>query len=121
MAGQPPAHPGTWRGAAGNFGGSIRGRPAPGRTRGSTLLLPVPDADLLARLRAGDHGAFDACFREWYPAAVRAGTRLLRDEGVAEELAQALPGVDVRTVGDANGLGLIRGATADAATLVASL
>ena len=83
-----PAHPGTWRGAAGNFRGSIRGRPAPERTRGSTIPLPVPDADLLARLRAGDHDAFDACFREWYPAAVRAGARLLRDEEVAEELAQ---------------------------------
>ena len=47
-----------------------------------------PDDDLVPRLRAGDHGAFDACFRQWYPAAVRAGARLLRDEGVAEEMAQ---------------------------------
>ncbi len=46
---------------------------------------------------------------------------VVADRELAEELAQALPGVDVRTVGDANGLGLIRGATADAATLVASL
>lgn len=48
----------------------------------------MSDADLLNRLRAGDHGAFDACFRQWYPAAVRAGTRLLRDEAMAEEVAQ---------------------------------
>lgn len=48
----------------------------------------MSDADLLTRLRAGDHGAFDACFRHWYPAAVRAGARLLRDEAQAEEVAQ---------------------------------
>lgn len=46
---------------------------------------------------------------------------VVADRALADELARALPGVDVRTVGDANGLGLIRGATADAATLVASL
>lgn len=46
---------------------------------------------------------------------------VVADPALAEELARELPAVDVRTVGDANGLGLIRGATADAATLVASL
>lgn len=46
---------------------------------------------------------------------------VVADRALADALAQALPGVDVRTVGDANGLGLIRGATADAATLVAGL
>lgn len=46
---------------------------------------------------------------------------VVADRTLADALAQALPGVDVRTVGDANGLGLIRGATADAARLVAEL
>lgn len=44
---------------------------------------------------------------------------VVADPGVRDALATALPGVDVRLVGDAGGLGLIRGATADAATLVA--
>ncbi|WP_207008141.1 FAD-dependent oxidoreductase [Nocardioides aromaticivorans] len=46
---------------------------------------------------------------------------VVADRALAEELARELPAVDVRTVGDANGLGLIRGATAAAAALVASL
>lgn len=46
---------------------------------------------------------------------------VVADRALADALAQALPGVGVHVVGDANGLGLVRGATADAATLVASL
>ena len=48
----------------------------------------MSDTDLLARLRGGDHSAFDQLFREWYAPVVRAGNRLLHDPGVAEELAQ---------------------------------
>ncbi|WP_436700823.1 FAD-dependent oxidoreductase [Nocardioides sp. BYT-33-1] len=43
------------------------------------------------------------------------------DPTARDRLAAALPGVDVHVVGDAGGLGLIRGATADAARLVATL
>lgn len=46
---------------------------------------------------------------------------VVAERSVADALARALPGVVVHVVGDANGLGLIRGATADAAALVASL
>lgn len=48
----------------------------------------MSDADLLARLRAGDHAAFDAIFRQWYEPVVRSANRVLHDPGVAEELAQ---------------------------------
>jgi RNA polymerase sigma-70 factor (ECF subfamily) len=48
----------------------------------------VSDADLLARLRGGDHAAFEAIFRQWYEPVVRAANRVLHDPGVAEELSQ---------------------------------
>lgn len=48
----------------------------------------VPDADLLARLRGGDHAAFEAIFRQWYEPVVRSANRVLHDPGVAEELSQ---------------------------------
>ncbi|WP_408897648.1 FAD-dependent oxidoreductase [Nocardioides sp. R1-1] len=53
-------------------------------------------------------------------AVVLAGG-VVPDSHVADRLTAALPGVDVRVVGDAAGLGLIRGATSDAARLVAAL
>lgn len=53
-------------------------------------------------------------------AVVLAG-EVVADRSVRDALVAALPGVDVRLVGDADGLGLIRGATAGAAELVASL
>lgn len=46
---------------------------------------------------------------------------VVADRALADVLARELPAVVVHVVGDANGLGLIRGATADAATLVAAL
>lgn len=52
------------------------------------LTLLVSDADLLARLRDGDHAAFEAIFRQWYEPVVRAANRVLHDSGVAEELSQ---------------------------------
>ncbi len=48
----------------------------------------VTESDLLARLRQGDHAAFDAIFRQWYEPVVRSANRILHDPGVAEELAQ---------------------------------
>lgn len=48
----------------------------------------MSDADLLARLRDGDHAAFEAIFRQWYEPVVRAANRVLHDPGVAEELSQ---------------------------------
>lgn len=48
----------------------------------------VNDHDLLARLRGGDHDAFDEIFRQWYEPAVRVASRILRDPGVAEEITQ---------------------------------
>jgi RNA polymerase sigma-70 factor (ECF subfamily) len=48
----------------------------------------VSDAELLARLRAGDHAAFDTIFRQWYEPVVRSANRVLHDAGVAEELSQ---------------------------------
>ncbi len=52
------------------------------------LTHPVTESDVLARLRGGDHTAFDALFREWYPAVVRAANRILHEPDVSEELAQ---------------------------------
>lgn len=46
------------------------------------------DRDLLARLRAGENAAFDEIFRAWYEPVVRSANRILRDAGVAEDLAQ---------------------------------
>lgn len=43
---------------------------------------------LLVGLRGGDHAAFDAIFRQWYEPAVRSAARIVRETGVAEELAQ---------------------------------
>ena len=48
----------------------------------------VDDRDLLARLRGGDHAAFDEIFRQWYEPVVRSANRVLHDPGVAEELSQ---------------------------------
>ncbi|MCX6399742.1 MAG: FAD-dependent oxidoreductase [Propionibacteriales bacterium] len=46
---------------------------------------------------------------------------VVADVGVRDAVTAWLPGVETRVVGDAGGLGLIRGATADAAELVAGL
>ncbi|HYW32895.1 MAG TPA: RNA polymerase sigma-70 factor [Gemmatimonas sp.] len=48
----------------------------------------MTDRNLLARLRDGDHDAFDVIFRQWYEPAVRSAARILRDLGVAEEITQ---------------------------------
>lgn len=48
----------------------------------------MTDVDLLTRLRAGDSAAFDEIFREWYPSLVRYVQRMLRDQAVAEDIAQ---------------------------------
>ena len=48
----------------------------------------MTDRDLVARLRSGDHDAFNEIFRQWYEPAVRAAARVLRDPGIAEELSQ---------------------------------
>ena len=48
----------------------------------------MDDRELLARLRAGDHDAFDAIFRAWYAPLVRLTEGLVRERAVAEELAQ---------------------------------
>lgn len=61
------------------------------------------------------HGAV----RELPADSVVLAGEVVADPAVRDALAGALSGVDVRLVGDAGGLGLIRGATADAATLVA--
>ncbi len=46
------------------------------------------DHDQLARLRDGDHAAFDEIFRQWYEPVVRSANRVLHDPGIAEELSQ---------------------------------
>jgi len=48
----------------------------------------MDDRDLLGRLQAGDEGAFDAVFREWYPVLVRVAAAILHDMDAAEEVAQ---------------------------------
>ena len=52
-------------------------------------LTPALDNnDLIDRLRKGDEAAFDAIFRAWYPALVRAAESLVRSRAVAEEIVQ---------------------------------
>jgi len=46
------------------------------------------DGDILKRIHAGDEGAFDVAFREWYPVLVRVATALLHEVDAAEEVAQ---------------------------------
>ena len=48
----------------------------------------MTDRDQLARLRSGDHEAFNEIFRQWYEPAVRSAARIVRDTGVAEEISQ---------------------------------
>jgi len=48
----------------------------------------MSDAELLARLRAGDATAFDAVFRDWYAPLVRFAEGMLHDRGTAEEVVQ---------------------------------
>jgi RNA polymerase sigma-70 factor (ECF subfamily) len=50
--------------------------------------LGVSEQELLDRIRAGDVGAFDALFRQWYPAVVRVAERIVGETALAEELAQ---------------------------------
>jgi RNA polymerase sigma-70 factor (ECF subfamily) len=57
-----------------------------------SLSLPDPpcvsDAELLSRLRSGETSAFDEVFRTWYEPLVRYVMRIVRDDAVAEDLAQ---------------------------------
>jgi RNA polymerase sigma-70 factor (ECF subfamily) len=48
----------------------------------------TPDADLLARLRAGDTTAFAAVVDEWSPVMLRVARRYVRDRGAAEDVVQ---------------------------------
>ncbi len=48
----------------------------------------MDDRALLTRLQAGDEGAYDSVFREWYPVLVRVAGAMLHDSDAAEEVAQ---------------------------------
>ena len=48
----------------------------------------IDDRELLARLRAGETSAFDAIFRANYALLVRVAEAMLRERGMAEEIAQ---------------------------------
>ena len=52
------------------------------------LALPMEERELLAGLRRGDEGAYDAIFRQWYAPLVAMTAALLRDQGPAEEVVQ---------------------------------
>jgi RNA polymerase sigma-70 factor (ECF subfamily) len=49
---------------------------------------PPNDPELLSRLARGDEAAFNALFRECYPALVLAAERLVGDRAAAEDAAQ---------------------------------
>ncbi|HYC50602.1 MAG TPA: RNA polymerase sigma-70 factor [Gemmatimonadaceae bacterium] len=53
-----------------------------------TIRPTMDDRPLLQKLRSGDEGAYDAVFREWYPALVRLAVSLVRDHDAGEEVAQ---------------------------------
>lgn len=48
----------------------------------------MEDQELLARVKAGEEGAFDEVFRLWYPTLVRVAAALVHDHDAAEEVAQ---------------------------------
>ena len=48
----------------------------------------MEDQELLARVIAGEEGAFDEVFRLWYPTLVRVAAALVHDHDAAEEVAQ---------------------------------
>ena len=48
----------------------------------------MTDQELFQQLRSGNPDAFDALFRQWYPAVVRVAERIVRETALAEELAQ---------------------------------
>jgi RNA polymerase sigma-70 factor (ECF subfamily) len=66
----------------------------------------VEEADLLARLRAGDQSAFAAVVRAWSPAMLRVARTHVRTDATAEEIVQeawmgvirALPGFEGRAL-----------------------
>ena len=48
----------------------------------------MEDHELLAKVKAGEEGAFDEVFRLWYATLVRVAAALLQDHDAAEEVAQ---------------------------------
>lgn len=54
----------------------------------SASLPPPDDAGFLDRLRQGDEGAFESIFRAWYPDLVRYAFSIVRNQDVAEDIAQ---------------------------------
>ncbi len=46
------------------------------------------DLELVARIRAGDRGAFDDCLRQYATGVYRLALRMLRDEAEAEDVMQ---------------------------------
>ena len=48
----------------------------------------MEDQELLAKVKAGEEGAFDEVFRLWYPTLVRVAAALVHDHDAAEEVAQ---------------------------------
>jgi RNA polymerase sigma-70 factor, ECF subfamily len=48
----------------------------------------MEDQELLAKVKAGEEGAFDEVFRLWYLTLVRVAAALVHDHDAAEEVAQ---------------------------------
>lgn len=48
----------------------------------------MEDRELLDKIKAGDEGAYDQVFRQWYSVLVRVALALVRDMDAAEEVAQ---------------------------------
>lgn len=67
-----------------------RRSPAPGgeSQRMTHAYAPHPDAELIARIRAGDERAFEELFRRYYRELSLYAARIDPSEGSAEEIVQ---------------------------------
>ncbi|MDH5619608.1 MAG: RNA polymerase sigma factor [Gammaproteobacteria bacterium] len=75
-----------------------------------TTSIPQVEQDrlLAARVAAGDQGAFDAFFKEYFPRLYRFTlTRVNNDEGLAEEIVQRTMCIVVRKMGSFRGEALL--------------
>jgi RNA polymerase sigma-70 factor, ECF subfamily len=48
----------------------------------------MDDRELLDKIKAGDEGAYDQVFRQWYAVLVRVAVALVKDTDAAEEVSQ---------------------------------
>lgn len=79
-----------WFGAGGKGDAADVPRKSRGRTGGDVEPANRPDADVVARIRAGDETAFEALFHQLYATLVTYAIRSVRDRAAAEDVVQTV-------------------------------